>query len=339
MRVEGVILAVLCFGATCCEEATPDADCMPPARSGWRLEHEFAYIGAGTYRVTGGQAAGVDAQLLDVELDRAFVIQTTEVTVGEVAWVAQRYFDMFDPGREAIRPGEAASWPIEWPLDGVLRHADSRSLIEGREPCYGVLDCGDLGGNLRRESACAEVLLQKDTSQCNGYRLPSGVEWEIAARMGWRASCERDEDCMQRYAWFYPNRPHIEFREGLPFSETAQLCPNGAGIYDMFGNLPEWTIDTSLPTEELRTFDPDNPVRMMPRVEVEDNERGEYLCLADEPQCASPGLRYREVRGGWYRSQLEEVGPTPVIWAWSRYDWAGFRLVRYADDDEIAAAE
>ncbi|HAC91478.1 MAG TPA: transcriptional regulator [Planctomycetaceae bacterium] len=70
------------------------------------------------------------------------------------------------------------------------------------------------------------------------YRLPTEAEWEYACRGGSTSaySFGDDERELDQYAWFADNSdesPH----------PVAQKKPNAYGLYDMHGNVMEWTID------------------------------------------------------------------------------------------------
>lgn len=70
------------------------------------------------------------------------------------------------------------------------------------------------------------------------YRLPTEAEWEYAANAGKKSIYGEGITFtnIKNYAWFKPN-------SNDKYQMVGQKLPNKFGLYDMMGNVAEWTLD------------------------------------------------------------------------------------------------
>jgi formylglycine-generating enzyme required for sulfatase activity len=139
-----------------------------------------------------------------------------------------------------------------------------------------------------------------------GLALPSETQWELAARGGLDGAAytwgEDPEPAGGRLANYW----HGDFpwRADPGYGTTAPVgsfAPNGYGLFDMAGNVWEWTSDWFTPR-----FDPSQPAVRVPRKVV---KGGSFLCA--DSYCA----RYRPAAR---RPQMIDTGMSHI----------GFRCVR-----------
>lgn len=115
----------------------------------------------------------------------------------------------------------------------AARYCNARSLAKGLDTVYVYT---------RADTTSSGTTYRLVNLQCRlwteGYRLPTEAEWEAAARAGGdtRFSWGTSVNDASTYAWYVQNSS----RRPQP---SARLRPGRLGLYDMAGNVLEWTND------------------------------------------------------------------------------------------------
>jgi formylglycine-generating enzyme required for sulfatase activity len=149
-----------------------------------------------------------------------------------------------------------------------------------------------------------------------GYRLPTEAEWEYAARAGTTTSrfFGESDSLLGEYAWYSRNPPR---RKGDPVdpndpqrtSPVGRLKPNPFGLFDIYGNVWEWTQSRVLP---------------YPTVGVHMDVEDDILVVSD-----SAG-RVRRGGGFPYEAAMMRSAARGTVTAFpfQRRDNVGFRIAR-----------
>lgn len=214
---------------------------------GTQVTFDMTPIPAGTFQMGSNMSTENDQKPAhEVKLD-AFWMGTHEVT-----WDA---FELFlDKNYELMISEE----PIGTVVDGLSRPSLpylDMTFGMGKEgkPAIGMTQYGAI-------QYCHWLYLKTGIF----YRLPTEAEWEYAARAGSAESFFFGNDASElgQYAWTKENSQGITHPVG-------QKKPNPWGLYDIYGNVHEWTADQYDPAYYSRSpkDNPSNPsLKLYPRV-------------------------------------------------------------------------
>ena len=208
-----------------------------------------------------------------------FYLMTTEVTQG--MFTALMSYDLTTYWTTYGVGNNYPSYYVNWHMaaDFANKVTQRHNSVNGTslQECY---SCSSSGST---SVTCTEAV---NPYQCSGYVFPTEAEWEYGARSGtqydfWTpdgggnyntSSCSSSvyindgvsNPLLSEYGWFCGNASSSK--------EVGQKLPNGFGLYDMHGNLYEWTADWS---------------------------GCSYPQSSTDPYCGTQGS-YRVIRGGYW---------------------------------------
>ncbi len=265
-------------------------------------------VDAGTYTL-GQPSTDVGYELgnaenedeVEVTLSRGFEIMDAEVTMGS--------FNGFLGGDPlTISCPDCAASGVTW--HQAAAYANALSADYNLEACYTCTE-GQTGWSCDAPS---------DPYACEGFRLPTDAEWEIAARSGGDEGSLPDGGSLLVNGQYSCNTS--ESSEGTDLEDFALYCAgdvdapqevrslasNTWGLFDMAGNVAEWVHDTHRPG--LAGRQETDPV-------YDDGGEG------------------RIVRGGSFQSFPYELRTCYGIARTASYQYPtiGFRLVRTLPED------
>lgn len=234
-----------------------------------------------------------------VRLERAFYLQTTEVTNAQFR-LFQESHDSGQVQGNSLNREQQPAVRVSWQQAAAFCNWLSRR--EGLQPFY----------------TQEEGIVTGFRPDAVGYRLPTEAEWAWVSRV--------DGERLQRFAWgdgFPPESPVANLADNTSAYVTGRILggyedgyvvsapvasfpPNHHGLYDLGGNVAEWAHD-------VYAIPPSNNV------------------VKTDPLGARSGDNYTIRGASWALSKLTELRLTFRDYGQRGRDDVGFRIARYAE--------
>jgi len=231
-----------------------------------------------------------DETLHAVKLTKKFEIMDTSVTQSQYQNLMG-----YNPSSHTTCGSDCPVEMVSW--HEAAAYCNILSQKKGLTQCYGC-------AGSKKYVSCSSKYTGSNIYQCPGYRLPTEAEWEYAYRAGTTTpfyngqitSCTTKDPNADAIGWYTAN-------SGGKLHPVKKKLPNKWGLYDLGGNVYDWTNDWYL--KDLGTT------------------------AASDPAGPSTGLTPVFRGGSWYCYPRTLRGArrssyTPTL----RYNYLGFRCVR-----------
>ena len=212
-----IALLALSWQALAAQEAAPAPGTLDSvAIPGTDIALHFVYIPAGTVTMKAGEVGK------EVTVD-GFWMSVREVTQ-----------EQFAPFKDKDYDTEASDWEEgEFSVDAATRPSPPYTDVT-----FGMGDSGGFPAVSMTQQAALFYCYWLYTKTGQFFRPPTEAEWTYACLAGPEGVFppEVTLENLDEYAWHYDNSEE-------KYHVTASKQPNAWGLYDMLGNVAEYTID------------------------------------------------------------------------------------------------
>jgi formylglycine-generating enzyme required for sulfatase activity len=232
-------------------------------------------------KITGGQTA-IGSPLMENGHDEdedLFHCSVEDFYISPWEFTQREFEEVWGPGSNpsAIKGPDLPVTNVSWYR--VIETLNKLSEQKGFTPVYIIKKNGDT------------VISVEWDRTADGYYLPSEVQWEYACRAGKTTPFYTGDSINQQQANIKSSKPKA----------VGSYVPNGFGLYDMIGNVKEWTRDAygRYPTNQGDVFKPFSNERVTRGGSFANRNDAELRCAYrtyDDPGTESPALGFRVAR-------------------------------------------
>jgi formylglycine-generating enzyme required for sulfatase activity len=186
-----------------------------------------------------------------ITLTRSYALLDREITLEELIAFSPLYGQFMR--QHDAKPADAGFGATWYDAVRFCRWLGQQSGLPERDQPYAAPETLDKSKYRREPNPAASWAPRNWPLELGrrGFRLPTETEWEVACRAGARTSYGfgSDVSLLGRFGWFAENSG----RHGRP---PRELRPSIRGLFDLHGNLLEWTHDWSGDFGESALVDP-----------------------------------------------------------------------------------